>query len=194
MARGDIVLFLDGDCCPAPRWAASHIEALDRSTSVVTVGHRVFLDAAGLTPDRVRELQGDLSGLPRVASSSNYEMVEDRRLPELLHLRSHPAPYNCCHGCNLGVHRQSFLEVGGFDAVFDGSWGYEDIELGHRLWRRGAELHYVEEGMVFHQEGAGDGKQRRIDRTRNYRIACERMPGFEEFRMRQARPYYAQVT
>jgi GT2 family glycosyltransferase len=191
-ATGDALLFLDGDCVPSTQFLREHARHLPpRGQRVLTIGHREFVDEADVTPEAVHERRGAFDALRRVRSSSNYGLPADRRLGELRDLANHPLPFNCCHGCNLGVRRADFDAVGGFDLDFDGFWGYEDIELGYRLWRSGVEIVYVPDAFVFHQEGGGlSAERRRLDRRRNFDLACAKIPGFADFRRAQGRSYY----
>ena len=133
--------------------------------------------------DLDRNRRPTCSGIRIVKSESNYLKKEDRRLPELLELEYHPAPYNCFHGCNIALKRQHFLEVGMFDPIFDGFWGYEDIDLGHRLFKHGIKIVYLPDAFVYHQEGEGlNLNDRLIGRNRNFVIACNRIANFGCFR------------
>jgi glycosyltransferase involved in cell wall biosynthesis len=40
-------------------------------------------------------------------------------------------------GCNLSMFKSDFLDVDGFDEVFDGSWGREDSDVCYRLFHKG---------------------------------------------------------
>ena len=188
-ARGDFVLFLDGDCVPGPAHLREHLSELEASKGpVLTIGHRIFVDGRRLSPDEIRLRGCDLGHLPVIRSDSNYGLRHDRRLEEFRNFDRHPMPFNCCHGCNLGLRRKDALEIGMFDPVFDGYWGYEDIEFGHRMWAAGASLRYLSEAYVYHQEG--DTGRRSDDRERNFELACARIPGFKDFRDKQGREYY----
>lgn len=190
-AQGDFILFLDVDCVPGPSHLGEHLRELETSKgSVLTIGHRIFVDGRQLSPDLIQERQCDLSHLPVILSDSNYRLRHDRRLEEFRNFDRHPMPFNCCHGCNLGVRKRDALEVGMFDPAFDGYWGYEDIEFGYRMWAAGAMLRYLSKAYVYHQEGDVDEERRSSDRHRNFELACERIPGFKEFRDQQGREYY----
>jgi GT2 family glycosyltransferase len=191
-AKGEFILFLDGDCIPGPWYLRDHRERLRASKEpVVTLGHRIFIDGGGLDATVIRTCRGHLDNMPEVASASNYGLPRDRRLGEFEILDRHPAPFHCCHGCNLGVRRVDIENVGGFDEDFDGYWGYEDIELGYRMWAEGAKFVYVRTAYVYHQEAkASSSRRRAIEARRNYELACEKIPGFRAFRDRLNRRYY----
>jgi GT2 family glycosyltransferase len=102
-------------------------------------------------------------------------------------LASHPRPYDCLFGCNFAMHRACLGELR-FDAAYDGHWGYEDIDLGHRLHGAGRRFHYVPEAFVYHQEGESlDEGERFAGRHRNLALLERRAPGFLAYRARSAR-------
>ena len=55
------------------------------------------------------------------------------------------------YGGNLCVTRGDVLRVGGFDARFDGCWGWEDTALLVALKTVGVELEECHEAMTYHQ-------------------------------------------
>ena len=191
-SRGEVILFLDGDCVPGPSYLPAHWHAFSRTTSpLVTIGHRIFVHGDHVSPCVVQDRRCDLSHLPQVQSNSNYGLDLDRRLKELASLHEHPMPFNCVHACNIGVRKTDVLKAGCFDVEFDGCWGYEDIELGHRLWKNGAKFEYLSDAFVYHQEGSGlSAAERRLGRKKNFKLACAKIPGFAQFRKGQSKDYY----
>jgi chondroitin synthase len=182
-ARFNVLIFLDSDCIPCPSFFAAHWEVLNARAKVATIGHRVFVEAKSINKDILLTGGDSLSGLTPVSSMSNYLSPVDRRLKELVVFRHHPAPYNCFHGCNVGLKKEDFYTAGSFNEGFDGYWGYEDIEFGYRLFINGVELLYVSEAVVYHQEGEGLSLEDRLrGRKRNYEIACSMIPYFQFFR------------
>ncbi len=43
-------------------------------------------------------------------------------------------------GCNLSLFRKDFLEVDGFDEIYDRSWGREDSDICYRLFHKGVKV------------------------------------------------------
>ncbi|MFH0957333.1 MAG: glycosyltransferase [Pseudomonadota bacterium] len=182
-AQYNQLLFLDSDCVPSEYLVYFHVKELRSGRRVVTIGHRVFVDDS-ICPESIILTGSDLiSYLSPVASASNYLEVIDRRIPELNMIARHPAPYNCLHGCNVGLRKEDFFEAGMFDLSFDGHWGYEDIELGYRLYRMGIRFVYLPEAVVYHLEGEGLSLAERLTgRVRNYALACKKIPHYDSFR------------
>jgi len=109
----------------------------------------------------------------------------DRRLQEVRLLPHHPFPCNLCHGCNLAFPRQLAIDVGLFDEAFNGHSNYEDIEFAHRMQTAGAEIVYVPEATVYHQENdIVDYHTRRRGMTVNLSKLYDRVPGLQDFRER----------
>jgi glycosyltransferase involved in cell wall biosynthesis len=187
IARFDVLIFLDADCLPTPGLVRRYRALASRFRGTVFLGHRVFVDASGLSGVRPAEDRRLLSCAPPVASRSNYGQSIDRRIAELRALEEHPCPYNCLHSCNFALHR-ACLGAERFDPVFDGYWGYEDIELGYRLFRNGRSFRYVPQAFVYHQEGGTLSDQDRMTgRERNFWIAAQRIPGFLNYRRESRR-------
>lgn len=138
-ARGDILVFLDGDMVVKPDFLRAHA-AIHRAGSrprLVSSGRRwVFL------PDERPQLStiGDFLGELQAIS------VDVDQQGQLRMARS-ASPWTACLGCNLSAPR---LPEVSFDEQFVG-WGAEDTELACRLVRRqGFELIHAPELEGFH--------------------------------------------
>jgi glycosyltransferase involved in cell wall biosynthesis len=137
-ARGDYIVFLDGDCIPQRDFIARHRQ-LARPGHLVS-GSRILL-SPGLTA-RVLARQADLAAMGLLAKL-RYRLAGDvNKLPQLV-LRwpdlgrvRRRFSWRRIKGCNLGVWRADLERVNGFDEVFFG-WGYEDSDLVVRLFHAG---------------------------------------------------------
>lgn len=176
------LVFFDADCIPARRTIARFRAAVADDHRTVFVGHREFVDAAGLPAAEAAADRDVLERLERVGSASNYGERVERRMPELLALDRHERPYDCMYACNMACHASCLGDLR-FDPVFDGRWGYEDIDLGYRLQRAGRRFAYLPDAYVFHQESPWQADpERSSGRRENFLIAGERIPGFIDYR------------
>lgn len=188
MAKHDCLVFLDSDCVPAAGLLRLYWETLSVDRENVLMGHRVFVDTAHLDAHGLASRRALLDAAPRVPSASNYGLIEDRRLPELRELDAHPRPYDCLFSCNFALHR-SCLGALRFSSIYDGYWGYEDIDLGYRLHLAGRGFRYMPEAHVYHQEGGSLSAQERIEgRRRNFDLLSAAVPGFRRYRAASRRP------
>jgi glycosyltransferase involved in cell wall biosynthesis len=129
-AKGEYVVFLDGDTVPHSQFIADH-QRLGRQQAFIQ-GHRALVkeEAAAwfgldmLAKDRRRAFwQGEIKGLKHAF-----------RWPlPLLRCR---ADLRGIRGCNLGIWREDLVRVNGYNEAFEG-WGREDSELCVRLMNLG---------------------------------------------------------
>jgi glycosyltransferase involved in cell wall biosynthesis len=137
-SRGEICIFLDGDCIPRPDFVAVHRRLAEPGWFVA--GNRVLLSRA-LTERILRdELEPELWPLSQwLALRWRGEI---NRIQPLLSLRLdwlrrfHGLPWTSIRSANLAVRRSDLVRVDGFDAAFSG-WGREDSDLVVRLMRSG---------------------------------------------------------
>jgi glycosyltransferase involved in cell wall biosynthesis len=191
-ARGKWILFTDADCMIDGNFFAVLTPALQGAETKIYTGERVFVQI----PETItaNDLYGDFfDRLDRVPSASNYGLIKDRRFPWLEQLPNQEHPWNFVHGCFFLCSARSYLKVGGSDTAYDGHWGYEDIDLAYRLCRDlEAEIHYLKDAKVYHQEFAADlekiaTNQHRQNKSQNpnYQRICRMIDGFDTFKKRQ---------
>ncbi|GIH19638.1 glycosyltransferase family 2 protein [Rugosimonospora africana] len=181
-ARYPCLVFLDADCIPGPDLIRAYRQATRADATTVFVGHRVFVAPSHVDPERIAADRRVLEALEPVASISNYGKTVERRLPELAALAGHPRPYDVMYACDMAMHRDCVGTLR-FAPVFDGSWGYEDIELGYRLHRAGRRFAYLPEAYVYHQEnGSLSAEERANGRRRNFAIAEDLIDDFAAYR------------
>jgi glycosyltransferase involved in cell wall biosynthesis len=137
-SRGQICVFLDGDCIARRDFVAAH-RLLARPGWFVA-GNRVLLGRAlserilgdGLTPEtwtRRRWIELRLrGGVNRVLPLFRLPLGPLRRLGS--------RAWRGLRSANLAVRRDDLVRVDGFDAAFSG-WGLEDSDLVIRLLRTG---------------------------------------------------------
>ncbi len=132
------LIFLDGDCIPFPDFIEKH-RLLAESHYFVS-GHRLLLEKK-LTAKILK------ASLPVHKDSARqwilrYFHRQSNRLFPLLRIplnkgrKLHAKRWQGVKSCNLGLWKEDFLAVNGFDESFVG-WGYEDSDLVIRLIRAG---------------------------------------------------------
>jgi glycosyltransferase involved in cell wall biosynthesis len=182
-ARGEYLIFLDGDCVPRPDFIGRHRRLAERGWMVA--GNRILL-SEGFTR---QVLAG---GLPihewRLARwrAARRQGAINRLLP------LHALPlgplrklgrrrWQRVRTCNLALWADDFRAVNGFDEVFEG-WGFEDSDLAVRLLNYGVRR---KEGAfatgvlhLWHRENdrarEGENWRRLQQRLRDGATRCER--------------------
>jgi len=119
-ARADRVLFCDTDDVVRPGWIAAMVAGLDRFD---IVGGRIDVT-------RINS--------PEVQSWTGHPPADV--LPMTMKYRSHAI------GANLGLRREVWVELDGFDESFVG--GHEEVEFAWRAVDRGRTIGFVPEAIV----------------------------------------------
>ncbi len=138
LSQGAYLLFIDGDCILMPDFIARHRKLAELQCFVP--GNRVLLNSE-FTQEVIAQQ------IPLYAKSPYYflllrlqkkinRMTGFLRLP-LGSLRDlQPKKWQKAMTCNLGVWKEDFIRVNGFDELFEG-WGFEDSDLVIRLIHAG---------------------------------------------------------
>lgn len=137
-ARGDYLLFLDGDCVPQRDFVAQH-RRLAQQGYMVT-GSRILLDeafTAEVVSGRVNLHQLGVTDLVRLRMAGKISKLVQLmvRLPDVGRIKQRFA-FRRIKGCNLGIWRADLVTINGFDESFTG-WGYEDSDAVLRLYNAG---------------------------------------------------------
>jgi glycosyltransferase involved in cell wall biosynthesis len=173
-SRGDYLLFVDGDCLLMPDFISRHRRLAEAGYFVP--GNRILL-SRGFTNEVLAERLPIylrrwpyfwwLRLLGRINRVSALLQLPLGRLRYLL-----PRKWEKAMTCNLGVWKNDFVAVNGFDELFEG-WGYEDSDLVIRLIHAGVRR---KEGRfavpVLHLWHSSNDKSRR---DLNYRRLMERL-------------------
>jgi len=137
-SQGEYLVFLDGDCMVFPDFLAEHDRL--KESSRFTTGNRILLNRPFTEAVLSRELP--------LHQWTFWQWIVARfkgqtnRLLPLLRLslgflrKLTPRKWHGVKTCNLGVWRQDFLDVNGFDESYQG-WGYEDSDLVIRIMNKG---------------------------------------------------------
>jgi glycosyltransferase involved in cell wall biosynthesis len=126
LARGDLLLFTDADCIPAPNWVAQ-MSAPFADPTVAGAKGVYETEEPGLTPRFVQMEYQDK--YDRMVNLSSIDFVD-----------TYSAAYR----------RDIFLQMGGFDTTFPGA-SVEDQEFSFRLAEAGHRLVFVPQARVAHR-------------------------------------------
>lgn len=143
-ARGDYLIFLDGDCIPRPGFVATH-------RRLAEPGWFVRGTRAALGRDFTRRVLAEGIPVERwslarwLPAAARRDLKDPSPLllwPTQRFRKRAPRKWKGAQTCNLGVHAAAFRSVDGFDEAYEG-WGMDDADLAVRLIRAG----------VFRKEG-----------------------------------------
>jgi len=155
-AAGDVLVFLDQDCVPAPDYLEK-VLSVTTTPWDLTVGHRLHAELDGWTGEAVRDwLRGDAEPPDLIDEPAwlldGYERTADLTRPD-------DRAYQLVIGAAVSVSRHLHEELGGFDETFR-AYGGEDWDYGHRAHVAGAEMRWLADAVVWHDgpdlPGRGD--------------------------------------
>ena len=149
-----ILVFLDCDMMPEADWLAEHARWHHAASDVLSLGFRSHVDTTGIDAAAVRHRTGSLKQLFADRPSQRPDWIEFHMSRTSDLTSDDDDIFRIVTGGNLGVSRDFYETVGGYDESFT-QWGTEDTEFGYRAYTRGGLLVPVREAMCWHQgEGA----------------------------------------
>ncbi len=143
-ARHDIVVLLNSDMRVDPGFLPPLVEAF-RDPRVFAVSAQIFF----ADPSRKREETGLTEGR-WIDGRLWVRHVIDERVSERF-------PVFYPGGGSSAFDRRKFLELGGFDSLFEPFY-LEDTDLGYQAWKRGWTVHYEPRSMVWHEHRGTIGR------------------------------------
>jgi GT2 family glycosyltransferase len=167
----EVVVADNGPTPDLPRTVAAYVESLpirivDASTRrgrahACNVGTRasvapllLFVDADDVVDERyVEQMQAALALSEFVGARLDVDLLNDaaarcyRRPPQISGLGQGFRPF--AYGCSIGIRRETFDRIGGFDEAFTGAG--EDIDLCYRAAGAGIELVYALDAVVHYR-------------------------------------------
>lgn len=137
-AKGDYLVFIDGDCIPDRHFVSDHW--YNRQADTILAGRRVNLSPAvttALTADRIREGFLNSPAFYGQVWLDNFRKrgkhaEKSMRLPRFLH-RLLPEQSRGILGCNFSLHRDDLLRINGFDMRYEAPAYGEDTDIDVRL-------------------------------------------------------------
>jgi GT2 family glycosyltransferase len=180
LAVHDQLIFLDGDCLPHPHYVRSYVENL--GPGKLLNARPVYLRAEYrknfsnsehqfILPTTAGMVLGAIHG-GRYAFYVPWMPVRQRN--------------SAMRGSSWACLKEDFIKVNGFDEQFcDLGYGYEDIDMSHRLNRSGVQCFVPKNRVIYYHFGAagvGESKALALVNTKAYLelndqrklIACEK--------------------
>jgi GT2 family glycosyltransferase len=136
-ARGDLLIFLDVDCIPAPRLVEDYAVAAAFNEGV---------------------LMGEVGYLPKGATDRGIDYALFERLAVKHADRAGPprgmvgkcGDYRCFWSLNFALHAATFRAIGGFDPRYVG-YGGEDTDFGRAIASKDIPLWWAKGAKAYHQ-------------------------------------------
>jgi glycosyltransferase involved in cell wall biosynthesis len=131
-AKGEYIIFTDGDCVPNRHYVADHLALSERGHFVQ--GKRVLLDSEGSEAFNARRANSTAELIREFMGGHLGNAHHILRIPFLPVSRS--TSMRGIKTSSFGVFREDVMAVNGFNEAFTG-WGREDSEFAARLYRYG---------------------------------------------------------
>lgn len=158
------LIFLDGDCLPHKHYVKSYVDILREG--MLLNARPVYL------PKDAREVFIDFDGAFRQPGIFQilYRAFSGRRytvyLPQTPVLKRKSA----MRGSSWACMKKDYLRVNGFDERFcEAGYGYEDIDMSHRLNRAGVDCYVPKYRVIYYHfgpAGIGAEKNQALAKTR----------------------------
>lgn len=193
LARGEWIVSMDADTIPNTNYLKNlgRLIAKWGDKPVIAACERHFVSADHLQPEDIMRDASLLEALPRVASPSNYDLPQDRRLPAMEQLPHLEHPWDYMHGCNVIYRREDALKINGYHEAYDGRWGFEDIDFAYRMITQAyAQPLYARGLHVYHQdipEEKSSTNRTAKSSNPNWARICELIPGYKEYKVSKYR-------
>jgi glycosyltransferase involved in cell wall biosynthesis len=171
-ARGQVAIFLDADVLVGPDFIREHLAAHAAGEGVVIGYIYAYPLAASERAPEVMQAPpiGEcLERLPALVRENPRRWRDGREAHYRIwpDIATCPMPWLYFWGGNTSVSRKLVLEAGGFDETFI-RWGFEDVELGYRLWRRGIPYRLQRSAWGFHYPHPTGSDERRFENMRQF--------------------------
>ncbi len=143
-AKGEYLLFIDGDCIPFPDYVSEHLKL--REPGYLVAGNRVLLSKSYtqellVKPKLINKLfkLNFLQWLLLKLGKKANKALPGFRLGNGKWRYSRSRNWKYPKGCNFAVAKQDFIAINGFDEAFTG-WGHEDADLFVRFLHNGVRI------------------------------------------------------
>lgn len=143
VSTGEIIVFLDGDCVPHPKFLSAYINNL--AEKVLCFGRRVMVDEITTKQIYASESNEKLN-FTKLLFTKTKNLKYALYIPKLTETRPEGI-----WGCNVGVYKKHLLAINGFDQDYITAGVGEDVDLEWRLTATGVKFKSIRyEALVFH--------------------------------------------
>lgn len=166
-ATSDYLLLLNNDAVLAPDAVANAVAVMSADRSIGALG------------GKIRLLDGNLQEAGSIIFNDGaclgYGRGRPADEPEFMFRRD----VDYCSGAFLLLHRQQFLDMGGFDEDYAPAY-YEESDYCVRLWQAGYRVVYEPTCQVDHYEFASSGgiKGASVLQSRHREVLCRKHRGY----------------
>ena len=203
-AKYDYILGMDSDVI-FDEYALENmyqfLSSRDPSTPFIVTAERYFVDTEPFKDDQLLANMSVCSKFERILSKANYFKPRDNRFSHgkiLDNIPNNVHPYAYYYGMHTAFPRKIWEAIGGYNEVYDGWWGYDDIEFAYRMMVDGGCVPVVLSGTeVYHQEPYGSGwvplggvvnkdgsANPRLNKAANpnWKRICDTIPGYADWK------------
>lgn len=198
-AQGKWIVSIDADTIPNKKYLSILEKNIKKwgNESVIATSERIFIPTEKVSSKEIIENPLVVEQLPVVLSPSNYSLPYDRRLPIMKSLPNIKHPWDYMHGCNVIYKRDIALKIGGYNEIYDGQWGFEDIDFAYRMITDEKCIsRYVKNLHVFHQDlPEAKTNTNRTDKSinPNWIRICKKIPGYQEYKSIKYRQFSKEI-
>lgn len=168
-ARGQVLVFLDGDMLPDPDCIGRLQRAVQESEAPrLVVGHRLHHEVTGWTGQHVRAWLADGGPAPGELPEpgwlrDGYAATDDLRAAD-------DRSFRYVISAVMALRRSDFQALGGFDESFVG-YGGEDWEFAQRAWLAGLDLLHLPDAVAWHDGPEISGREEDLAAVKNAETA-----------------------
>lgn len=155
-AKGRIIISIDDDCLPNSYFVEEHVSYHDRGYPFVLLGHRS-------------------ENFKKLNEIRPISVNEEKSISELISGAADMLNFTNFMTGNLSFPKDVIMKAGFFDESFaqPGEHGWEDIELGYRIWRLGFPMLFARNALVCRPPTEKEKEEKRST-TKAYEKASQR--------------------
>jgi glycosyltransferase involved in cell wall biosynthesis len=180
-ATSPLIAFLDAGMIVPPFYVASHCTFHEANPHSVGIGlQHVASENLLLTSEQLVSLMTQLEH-PENSEANIFPYLQHYDIRKDRIQKSSPFVWSFGWTANLSLPLVAYQEVGGFDLGFEG-WGFEDLDLSYRLWKRCYQMACVHEGWGIelpHPRASGDEREQTEHRNMLYAYKKQRSLALE---------------